>query len=308
MELAAITHVPSDDLTRNFNPDLFITASGFESRATAIAKMVDERSARNFALGYKEFQKEYSRPENDRYFQSRGYTIQNWSSEETPDFATIMDLSGNKNPRVMIDISSMTHRWYHGLFRYLHSGMHNFEKLELRVAYYPSEFAESGESRLRRVESLCPDRGPAGDGRKTALFMGINQDAGSARKIVELIRPDSLYLFYPDPASEKRYIETVFINNHSLIDSISIRNLIAYPINNGQQIYQMLSDLALMLRLNHKVIAVPRGPKIFSLVNMALQLSYPDIQICYPDIKMKKLIDRKPTGNPVVLDLVFEKD
>lgn len=309
MELSVISHVETANPLLGFEPDLFISASSFESRATVIARMLGESPARKVVFAYRENTKEFSRPENDRYFTENKFSIFTYSQSDIPDFHPVIGSPEKRNLKILIDISCMPRRWYHGLFSYLHSGIHGMDKVELRVLYIPSEFdSHPRDSRIKTMDSVCIDRGTITDGKKTALFLGLSQDPLNAIRVVEQIKPDSLYLFYSDPASDKRYIEKVFINNHPLIDSISIRNLIAYPGNNGQQIYQLLSDLALMLRLDHRLIAVPNGPKIFGLVTMALQMSYPDIQICNPDIRYKKLTDKKACGVPVALDLVFESE
>ena len=117
-----------------------------------------------------------------------------------------------------------------------------------------------------------------------------------------------LFLFYADPPVDKQFVEKVFVNNHALINSIPIRNLIAYPIRNGQITYQILIDTILPLRNEYTVVLVPQGPKFFSVVAMLVHLGYPDIHISYPKFKKAPFVDRHPYDKPVGLEIHFERE
>ena len=121
-----------------------------------------------------------------------------------------------------------------------------------------------------------------------------------------MIKPDLVYLYYADPPAEKRFVEKVFVNNHKLIHEAPIRNLIAYPIRNGQAIYQSLINTILPLRNEYSIVLIPHGPKIFSIVSMLVHLGYPDIRISYPHFKKQVAANRLPKDKAVVLDILFE--
>ena len=97
------------------------------------------------------------------------------------------------------------------------------------------------------------------------------------------------------------------MNNHTLIDATPIRNLVSYPIRNGQAIYQSLIETILPLREQYEVQLVPQGPKIFSVAAMLVHLEYPDITISYPVFKKPPTVDRQASGEPVILDVIFEE-
>lgn len=122
------------------------------------------------------------------------------------------------------------------------------------------------------------------------------------------MKPDLLFLFYADPPAEKHFVEKVFVNNHSVINQTPIRNLIAYPINNGQTIYQELIDVILPLRRDYDISIIPQGPKVFSMACILLQMGYPDTALSYPVFKKAQVQDRLPCGAPVVLDILFEAE
>jgi hypothetical protein len=169
--------------------------------------------------------------------------------------------------------------------------------------------AYTGSDQSRKVktvrEFLKPQSDSAESGKK-ALILGLGHEKQIGQEIYDRIKPDLLYLFYADPPVEKQFVEQVFVNNHALIEATPIRNLISYPIRNGQAIFERLIDIILPLRYNHTILLVPHGPKIFSLVSMLVHLGYPDTVISYPVFKKPPDKDRLPSGEPVILDILFE--
>ncbi len=105
---------------------------------------------------------------------------------------------------------------------------------------------------------------------------------------------------------KKRFVEKIFVNNHKLINEAPIRNLVAYPIRNGQAIYHSLINTILPLRNEYSIVLIPQGPKIFSVVSMLVHMGYPDIRISYPRFKKPSTADREPKDEPVALDILFE--
>ncbi|MEZ5071728.1 MAG: hypothetical protein R2751_12370 [Bacteroidales bacterium] len=81
-----------------------------------------------------------------------------------------------------------------------------------------------------------------------------------------------------------------------------------YPLRNREAIYQSLIRTLLPLRNEYQVVLVPQGPKIFSLAAMLVHLTYPDVQISYPVFKRNLAVERHGSGEPVVLDVLFEAD
>jgi len=163
-------------------------------------------------------------------------------------------------------------------------------------------------ARVRRVKEFAGAENRNGNARKRALLLGLGHEKNLSDSIHKLIRPDLLYLFYADPPADKQFVERLFVNNHALIDATPIRNLVAYPIRNGQQIYQSLVETILPLRNEYAIHLVPQGPKIFSVASMLVHLSYPDTIISYPELKKSTPVDRQSYDEPVVLDIQFESE
>jgi len=177
----------------------------------------------------------------------------------------------------------------------------------MRIAYTMANYVrQPGSAKVKEIyDFLKVDPKPA-NGKKVALILGLGQEHNLSDSIYKLVNPDLLYLFYADPPVEKLFVEKVFVNNHNLINKTPIRNLVAYPIRNGQAIYQSLVNTILPLRHEYSIILIPQGPKIFSVGSMLIHKGYPDIRISYPLIKNPPAADRLPMDDPVVLDILFE--
>jgi len=309
MEFLDIVHNPGDDPI-SFGPDVFIAASGYESRSTAIPRKVEGLDCRKVAITFTEYSKELQRPENDKYFKSQGFEMLPASGFEIPDYSKVLLPSGSDKLKVLIDISVMTRTWYHGLLKYIVNLPDN-KQISLRVVYCPAENVHA--VKLRKSLSInylnmVTKSGKSIDDRPTALLLGLGHEQDIARRLHEIIRPDRTKLLYADPEMRKEYVEKIFITNHSLINRTDIKELFAYPMHDTSVIYSLLVDLIMPLRKDYRVIIIPQGPKIFSLISMIVQLSYPDIELAYPKYKIRQIRDRKPFSEFTTIDLFFGKE
>jgi hypothetical protein len=305
MEISSIIHVDPGSL-RNFDADIFITTLGFEARCTNIARLYEDRSCRKIALSRSDHLKEYSFKPNKEYYESNGFEIIA-VEKAVPDVGALLAEHQSEQIKILLDCTSMSPRWYYEFLSWFIESQDLFEKARIRIAYTMAAFNGSDQARkVKGVKEFLEAQENAMDIGKTALILGLGHEKQIGQEIYNRIKPDLLYLFYADPPVEKQFVEKVFVNNHSLIDATPIRNLISYPIRNGELIYERLIDTILPLRNNYTNILVPHGPKIFSLVAMLVHLRYPDTVISYPVFKKPPTQDRIPSGDPVLLDILIE--
>jgi hypothetical protein len=307
MELSSIQHIEPDQLA-HFRPDIFITTLWYESRCTTVSQELEQQSCRKVALIRQEARKDFSYTENKSYFRSRGFEMHEVEGE-VPDMDDLLASHKGEHLNMIVDCTSMSPTWYHHFLSWFARMQEGYSRVRMRFAYTMSHY--SGHQKDPKVKALIDfleSDQKAPPGKKRALILGLGHERGVGESIFKLVKPDLLYLFYADPPIEKRFVEKVFINNHKLIESMPIRNLVAYPIRNGQSIYQTLIDTILPLRNEYSINLIPHGPKIFSVVAMLLHLGYPDIHISYPVFKKRPISDRLPDENPVVLDVIFEGD
>jgi len=305
MELSSIRHIDPQQLT-DFKADLFITTLGFESRSTRVARNFEQSGCRKIALEKSNVVKEFAYRENSEYFEQHGFEIFRVQSE-VPDVDQIFGSLNGSHLNLLIDCTSMSPNWYYEFFRWFYEKQDGDGSVHMRIAYTMANYVrQPGSAKVKEIyDFLKVDPKPA-NGKKVALILGLGQEHNLSDSIYKLVNPDLLYLFYADPPVEKLFVEKVFVNNHNLINKTPIRNLVAYPIRNGQAIYQSLVNTILPLRHEYSIILIPQGPKIFSVVSMLIHMVYPDIRISYPLIKNPPAADRLPMDDPVVLDILFE--
>jgi hypothetical protein len=305
MELSSIQHLDPVELT-DFEADLFITVLSHESRCTHVARRLEALSIRKIALVKSGHPKEFAFQENHSYYTSHGFEIITIESGE-PELGNLFGNQANEHLRVILDCTSLSPRWNYAFFNWFGDNQDEKSRATLRMVYMMAANNKQNQAlKLKSVKSFLKKESGASQKKPTALIMGLGQEKGVSESIYNKIKPDLLYLYYADPPADKETVEQVFVNNHSVINRTPIRNLVAYPIRNGQIIYQSLIDTILPLRNEYSIVMVPHGPKFFSVVSMLVHFGYPDIQINYPKFKKSPSMDRTPHDEPIVLDVLFE--
>ncbi len=306
MELSSINHIDPDYLN-HCTTDLFITSLSHESRCTNIARMLETVRCRKVALAGKGQVKEHAYKENLEYFMEKGFEILPVESD-VPDMGGLLKGYVQEKIHLFFDYTNMPQHWYYEILKWFGENQNGFKTATLRFAYTMGGFVNEGPSlKVKKVHQVIRN-GQRGKNKKQALILGLGHEASVSESIYKMIKPDLLYLYYADPPVDKRFVEKLFVNNHALINLTPIRNLIAYPILNGQVIYQSLIDTILPLRNEHVITLIPQGPKVFSLASMLVHLGYPDTNISYPTFKRIQVTDRHPIGEPIILDVHFEEE
>jgi hypothetical protein len=305
MELSSIKHIDSSQIA-DYKADLFITSLGFESRSNLVARKFENLSCKKIALEIPNPIREFSFKDNKKYLENQGFEfILVESGLPDPD-RIFQSLKGN-SINVAIDSTNMPPSWYYEFFKWFDGRQARDGRIRMRIAYTMAAYvSKPGARKVKKIFNLVQDEVRASNSRKTALILGLGHEKLVSESVYNMINPDLLYLYYADPPAEKRFVEKVFVNNYKLINQAPIRNLVAYPIRNGQDIYHSLINTILPLRNEYNIELIPHGPKIFSLVSMLVHLGYPDIRISYPRFKKQVIADRQPKDDPVVLDILFE--
>jgi len=305
MELSSIRHIDPAQIA-DYKADVFITGLGFESRSTQVARRFENHSCRKIALEKKKINNDFSYQDNMAYLVNQGFEIIRVESE-IPDLDGIFQSVKSDSMNLAIDCTNMSPLWNYEFFSWFDRKHSQEGRVRIRIAYTMAAYVpKSGPAKVRKIQDFLREEAKSAHSRKTALILGLGQEKHVSESIHNMINPDLVYLFYADPPAEKSFVEKVFVNNHKLINKVPIRNLISYPIRNGQLIYQSLINTILPLRNEYSIVLIPHGPKIFSLVAMLVHLGYPDIRISYPHFKKQMLADRLPKDEPVVLDILFE--
>ncbi len=305
MELASIQHIDPSQVS-DFKADVYITTLGYETRGTLVSTYFENLSCRKVALTTEQCPNVFSYEANKAYFLETGFELITVEGD-VPDVEALLGGLTAREPGVVVDCTSMPVSWYYQFFKWYDDRQVVSGLVRMRIVYTMADFVDLDKNlKVKELSQFLPAESKNSMDRKKALLLGLGQEKYIGEAIVKIVQPDKLFLYYADPPVDKKFVELTFVNNHKLISTIPIKNLISYPIRNGQVIYQSLIDTILTLRNDHSIILIPHGPKIFSVVAMLIHLGYPDVRISYPSFKKPQLEDRSPSGVPVVLDVVFE--
>ena len=303
MELSSIQHIAPENLI-DFQPDLFIASLSHETRSTSIARLLEGVACRKVALCTENLLKENAYLSNLKYFRDQEYEVLDLDSSGAL-LDEILGKSNSIDQKIILDCTSLTQFVYYNILKWFGED-DKMLQAKLRLVYTLAAYVEEGAPpKVKKINDFLKVK-TSKRKQKRMLILGLGQEPKVSEMICKIMKPDLLYLFYADPPVEKQFVEKVFVNNHTVINGVPIRNLIAYPINNGQVIYQTLADLILPMRDEYAITIIPQGPKIFSMAAMLLQMGYPDTVLSYPVFKRDQLQDRLPIGEPVVLDILFE--
>lgn len=305
MELSSIKYVDPAHLA-DLKADLYITCLGFESRSNVVAHRFEGHSCKKIALEHKNVSKDFSYQDNRKYLKDQDFEIIHVESE-LPDLAEIFRSLNGEPIQLVIDCTNMPPLWYYEFFSWFDRKQIGEGRVRMRIAYTMARYVSKiGSRKVKKINDFLKEEKRSSQTKKIALILGLGHEKSVSETLYNMVNPDLVYLFYTDPPAEKRFVEKIFVNNHKLINEAPIRNLVPYPISNGQAIYQSLINTILPLRNEYSIVIIPHGPKIFSVVSMLVHLGYPDIMISYPCFKKQVTTDRLPKDSPVVLDILFE--
>lgn len=296
--------------------DMFIGASGYETRAThAISRVGGGKFREKLVLGFTDRQNP-QRAENDRVFlNSRceivpmsGDSVQNVRTEIRNRLAAFPD----QELRILVDYTCMTRSWYAGIIEAIR-GIEGRKPIECVFTYSPAVFSEPPEpstnSIVEPIAGFCSLDVPE---KPTALVIGLGYERSRALGLLEYIDPAVFFVFYTDPVLDIRFRDVVLANNQPVLAKLKKEGgerIFRHPLCDLQRTSNLLMSLCAGLREDHRVILAPLGVKPFSLLCLLIATGFRDLDVwrVSPGVKAPPL-DRKPTGQLLALSANFKVD
>lgn len=308
-----ISEQVSFDAVYSSEIDLVIGVSGYEQRSPYLMERIKLGNETKLVLAFEERIDELNRHENDLIFRKLGFKFIPASGNLGLDIdKLIAQLPGNKKDElgILVDYSCMTKLWYASLIEYFSHSSLSYRKVNILFSYTPSAYVEPKKPKpLRVAEPIGYGSHGIMAGKPNALIIGLGYEKDRAEILRKAINPEDTYCFYADPASDKRFVDKVYINNFKLIDSLHKSHVFNYPMEDMQETNRMLISLILDLRLRYRIIIAPLGPKPFALLSMLIAARYPDIEIWRVGAgKLESVYDRLPLGEPIVYRVEFGHD
>lgn len=292
--------------------DIFIAASGFETRATFQSIKLHSNAKQKFVFGFKNEIQDRIRMKNDTFFKKHGFASCVINGDESTitqfhDILNEIENISNEEIIVYIDYSCMTKNWYSYLL-YGFFNLDNKKNIKLYFGYSHATFEKSKDSvSLNRIVSplygFCDFSVPS---KPTALIIGLGNEINRVYGLKEYF--DAVpYLFYSDSSYNEKYCEEIETLNNDILEKTKADQIFKFPIYDLIYTNFLLENLCLSLTRDFRVIIAPCGPKPFALLSMINSLKNDlDIEVwrISPGTKINK-VDRKPTGLISVLELSF---
>lgn len=293
--------------------DLFITAEGHEKRCTHILDRYKIIANKKIALSAPIKGKKIYRRKNFRLLKEGNFQViklSGFKSDElTKYLADFLNNCQSREPRILIDYSCMTKRWYSSIINNIQESEFSFDSVHLYFVYSPARYSKPGK--VRNIKRLEDDlsRVKTSHDKPVALIVALGTETGRVEHIIKMIKPDMLILMFADPAFDAAYVESVYKNNRHTIDQAEPRNVINYPLKDIDKMNDMITTRCLELRVKYNVIIAPLGPKIFTLNAYLLTTRYPDIMILDTNAGLSEnLYKTEPMGEILLQKATFVSD
>lgn len=279
-----IKYLKKDKLSEiiNINFDLVIACSGFEKRASYLFENNHIISSNKLCFGFLN-NKSLSREYNDNLFSSKNFRFVNIDNNSYDQILIVFEKEllslGRTNVSILVDISSMSTLMYASILRVLNDNSF-FHEVDIYFSYTQATYSSPDKERslkfnnpiniLNNIESTD---------KKIALIIGLGYDKDKALGLYEYFQNDlkDMFLFI---TSNNDFSSDVNSNNKELISILDGNNIIYYDLDNVTYLTNSLNSLiSYLTNKNYRVVIVPTGPKVFSLIALVTSIYNKNVSV-----------------------------
>lgn len=293
--------------------DLFITSSGYETRASYLARNYNIRASEYLCLRFNSQIDIFAHTQNDQFYTRHNYTIVNDDGSAYEglkffllDFIKRFDRTSLK---ILVDYSSMSRVWYSYILSFFEKMELSQEEVTLCFSYTHSIYEDppafdAYRSHISPIEgyySILPPIKP------TALIIGLGYLRFQALGLTEYFEAEP-YTFINRPSMEDRFYLSVMENNELLLQSVHKSNIYYYSIYQLEFSYKILHVLCKDLQSSKRIVMAPCGPKPFTLLCLLTSLSLGNIDVWRISANHNDApVDKVENGELSIVDVTFVK-
>jgi len=295
-----IKQLPSDNISTIF-PDVFICSSGYESRASNIATLIECSKVKyKFAICFTDQTGNKVRKENDKIFWEKDFVMLDNDKDDQGNIKEIIkkivELTSEGSVKVLVDYSSMSRTWIASLINCSH---HNIANIEYFFAYSCAVY----NNPVRKSPSISFDPIPGFNNlsipdKPTALIIGLGNEPERAAGLIEYFDAREVYLFHTD---NDEYLKSIESANENLLKQVDANHIIAYPLLDLEYTFSILSNLCLNLSDDYRIIIAPLGPKPFSVMSLIVAMNISNIDIWRISGENNAHLENRVSTNDVLL-------
>jgi hypothetical protein len=266
----AVAPLPKERLVQA-EYDAFVASVGFEQRAWFVAEQLSPRATRRLACGFGA-RRELAYSKNQRLFARAGFELSDYSEEDFPSWwdgvLNETKVSHNDVLRLCIDVSSMSRRRA-GVIMASLLELSRERRIVVDFVYSIARFSRPAKEGTP-IE-VCAPVVPqfAGWSERpedpAVTIFGLGYEEDKALGAVEYLEPARCWAFVPG-GEDPRYNEALLRANKNFLQAMAPHALVSYQVDRPFDSFTLLESLTYGNLTDSRVILVPFGPKIFSLI------------------------------------------
>lgn len=288
--------------------ELRLASCGYESRSIALIDRFVQPAPVQVALGYNDGQvlSYSSNVTAFRRYRWRLETVDDDGFDEAVRSALIGAIEGRERPRVMIDISTMNRRRIALCVQAAIEVSASRGSMTVDFVYSPAKFAgvPRDGAPITYFGPVLPRYAGAARSASTSVgaVLGVGYEPARASGILEVLEPKAVWVFCPVGA-DRRYYSAMRRANAAILREESSRRIVDYEVGAPTVTFELLEALVSGVTEEHRVVLVPLGPKIFSLLAVLvseIQERRPAVWRCTSG-PFEAPVDRQAQGSPVCI-------
>ncbi len=283
--------------------DLFITSSGFESRATYLVQKININASKKIAFVFDDKLDKFNRKSNDKILLTKGFELieaNGDSGEKIID--KLKSLEFNSSLNILVDYSSMTRIWYATILSFFNSTLFSDKDITLYFSYSCAQFVSPPDEIIPNI-NVGPITGYNNlsiSNKPTILIIGLGYEIDRAYGLAEYLDAET-YLFYTENFSDNSFSSLVEKNNEELIKSVSPENVFLYNIESIESTFFVLYNLCSRLIETNRIVLAPCGPKLFTMFCLITSHMLLNVDVWRISPGKKSIpLDRIPNGEILV--------
>jgi hypothetical protein len=313
MELTHISEIDYQEI-RFEQFDYFIAACGYQPRCCHLASNNSIRAVKRLLLSIDESDHMAERQANQKVFETCGFIPYRDSVHQTTIIEDLIKDICNQDKEqlnLLIDYSCMPKKWYAVIMDNITRDNFKSKKINLYLAYTPKIFEP--EKKMAGTDFFGPiieARHRLTKKKPVTVMAGLDNHSHLLHKALSEVNPRNLLAFVPVSRTDRAYTEAVAENNKSLLSKLDPTQIFRYDMYDPNAMNSLLTSCCLDHRMNHEVMIIPQGPKVFSMISLLISIRYPDVKLWEIIGKNRNAVQGKglPSNNPIIVKASFLDD
>ena len=283
--------------------DMLICGCGYETRSVLVAQKFETKDV-GLKLAYC-----FVDPENDerilqhrKYFTENGFKVINMKGDDADGFRN--SFLGYFNPFIRghevitIDISSMTRIWYATFMSVFSS--YDIPLTHLTCVYYYSQREQVVDRDIvgMKLTPMQEYSNISVPDKPTALVVGVGEYSDVANYLTEYFNAEHVYCFYPGESLNPA------IRQSGPAGIVEWRR---YTFHNMIKTFSDLRDICASLIHDYRVVIIPCGPKLFTMIALLLKNIMKEVDIWKAEMSQRCYADVAPNGNIIQVEIEYDK-